>query len=107
MPTDFSNLVLKHCMNEFAKPVNYRPQDAPAFDCRGVFDEASEDVEVSEGTPIATLGPVLGIRAAEFLVYPKKNDRLAVDGREYIVRRAKPDSHGSIKLLLNFANQDL
>lgn len=105
---DFDKLVLAPCMATFGE-VNqgkkiplFVPQGGLSFEIDGVFDEAYRENVLHDGLPVTVEMPVFGAREIEFQTYPKQNDNIQIRGKTYVVREVRRDSHGHLKLMLNF-----
>ena len=89
------------------------------FPLSGVFDEAYKETDVSDGMPITTVSPSLGINTADVnlggqpvsalqdcrvTVYasPFPGGAPTVD-TDYVVQEARADGHGWARLILNLA----
>ena len=106
---DFDALVLRHTARVFGQPVLYAPAPASGalpFAATGVFDRAYLEVSMSDmGAPVATRGPVLGVRESDFPpgVSPAQGDRVTVAGTVFQVTNPEPDGHGHVLLRLKVA----
>ncbi|WP_410015811.1 hypothetical protein [Sodalis sp. C49] len=114
MSIDWDTHLLAPLQGVFGDSVNYRPTGGAAYDISGIFDRAyTQAVESLDGTAaINTTAPVLGVRDAEFLIPPKKGERIfiaTVGGRAvnqlFVIGDIQPDSHGGSLLLLNRVQQ--
>jgi len=108
MALDFDTLVLKPCMDNFGEvnqgyplPV-YVPKQGAKFTIDGVFDKAYRENVSQDGQIVTVTMPVFGAREIEFIVPPKQGDQIILRGDTYDVREVRPDSHGHLKLMLNF-----
>lgn len=97
--------VLAPLQRIFGEPINYRPKNGTPFDTVGIFDRPySKEFETLDGSiEINTTSPIIGVRLSQFFREPKQGDRLFIysDSTLYVVSDVQPDSHGSIKLILN------
>jgi predicted permease len=101
---DWDKNVLASLENVFGEPVQYMPAAGAAFQITGIFDEAYKEVDLSGGMGITTVGPVVGVRLSQFANLPKQGDQLTIlrTAATYAVKEVRPDSHGSILLILNY-----
>jgi len=81
----------------------YYPVSGTAFPVDGIFDGAYRDIRLEDplvGTTAAQ--PVFGIRLAAFAIEPDVDDELYLpsQGKRYLVKEVRPDSHGWAKLML-------
>lgn len=103
---DWDTAVLAPTNAVFGESVLYAPAAGGSFTISGVFDEAYRSVELIDGDiGVPSVGPVLGVRLAEFPAAPAQGDRLTIlrTGIAYTVREPRPDGHGAAKLMLNVA----
>lgn len=102
---DWDAVVVGPLMRVFGEPVNYTPQDAPAFQIAGVFDDAylKEHLFDDATTGVTTVSACLGVQLSQFGVAPAQNDALLVvrTGASYLVREVRVDSRGGARLLLS------
>lgn len=104
---DWDSLVLAPLMSIFgeATQATYTPKSgAGAFSIDGVFDRAYKDLTILEGDPgFNSLGPVLGVRLAQFASPPLQGDTVTIAsvGLTYMVGNVQSDGHGWCKLRLN------
>lgn len=101
------------CTAVFGQPVQYTSQSGPTFTIVGNWTEGySEQSPISEGPPIDTTEPVLGVQYSAFAPYgvePLQGDVLStvnsVSGvtERFVVKDVQPDGQGTAYLLLNFA----
>uniref|UniRef100_UPI003F8593BD head-tail joining protein n=1 Tax=Cupriavidus ulmosensis TaxID=3065913 RepID=UPI003F8593BD len=105
MPIDWDGLVLGPSMKTFGEPVTYMPAAGAAFSITGVFDDAylKEVMFEDASTGVTEVSAVLGIQLSQFPAKPLQSDKLSVlsVNTTYVVRDARPDSHGGMKLLLS------
>jgi len=98
-------LVLGPLMGVFGESVTYRPAAGGSFVVAGVFDDAylKEVMFEDTTTGVTEISAVLGIQLSQFAATPVQNDQLSVVSvnTTYVVREARPDSHGGMKLLLS------
>jgi len=104
----FDKLVLKPCMDTFGEvnqgypiPI-YLPKSAGQFTIDGVFDAAYREDVIRDGQIVTVTMPVFGAREAEFQTYPKQDDYIQIRGKTLQVREVRTDSHGHLKLMLNY-----
>ncbi|MCP3017965.1 head-tail joining protein [Cupriavidus basilensis] len=104
MPVDWDGLVLGPNMRIFGEPALYKPAVGGSFSITGVFDDAYLKEVMFEDASIGVteVSAVLGIQLSQFPTKPLQNDQLSVlsVNTTYVVRDARPDSHGGMKLLL-------
>ncbi|MBK5075093.1 hypothetical protein I2492_18845 [Budviciaceae bacterium CWB-B4] len=102
--------LLKPLHGVFGDPVDFRPAGGAAYTISGIFDRAyTQDVDpMEDGSTINTTSPVLGVLDSDFLLPPKKGDRVfigLVSGEQvntlFTISDIQPDSHGGSKLILN------
>jgi hypothetical protein len=109
MGLSFDQLILAPCMNTFGEvnqgyPIpTYYPRLGEPFELNGVFDHAYREHVIQDGLPVTVTMPVFGVRASDCVIYPEPDDEISIRGKTYVVREARPDSHGHIKLMLNFS----
>lgn len=115
---DWQRLVVAPLQAAFGQPatITFGGQN---YDLNGVFDEAYKDVDVSDGMPVTTVSPALGINIGDVglgdqpvtelqdcrvTVYasPLPGGAPTVD-TDYVVQQARPDGHGWALLILNLA----
>jgi hypothetical protein len=102
---DWEKKVLAPCLDVFGESVTYSPATGSPFSITGVFDNAYRDVAQGEfGTDVISVYPVLGVNLADFAANPVQGDQLTVasNGKTYVVREPRPDSHGGALLILNY-----
>jgi hypothetical protein len=79
---DFSSLVLRACMDTFARPVTITPlasqPSAPAYTGRGIWSSKPVDVQTESGI-LSSQIQTLDLRAVEFPVLPQPGDKVLVD----------------------------
>lgn len=106
MAVDFDALVLAPCIATYGEAVVYTPQGHAAFGLSGVFDSAHSTIDFTEGAPVSTMTPVLGVRLADFppSIAPLQGDGpVLCRGVAYLVADVEPDGHGGAKLILKLA----
>lgn len=105
MPVDWDGLVLGPNMRVFGEPSTYMPSAGGSFSITAVFDDAylKEVMFEDASTGVTEVSAVLGIQLSQFPAKPIQGDQLFVPrvNTTYIVRDARPDSHGGMKLLLS------
>ena len=101
---DWDKNVIGPTVGVFGEPVSYAPKVGAVFALNGIFDEAYQEVDLSGGTAVMSVTPVLGVRTADCLQPPKQGDHLTIlrTGATYVVKKPEPDSHGSTLLKLNY-----
>jgi hypothetical protein len=72
----------------------------------GVFMAAHESVDVSTGTPVSTVQPVLEVKERDFPDGIEEGDVVNVRCVSYVVADVRPDGHGVLKLFLHKAHHD-
>lgn len=102
---NWDSQVIGPLMGIFGEPVTYKPAAGGAFVVNGVFDDAylKEVMFEDASTGTTEVSAVLGIQLSQFPTVPVQNDQLSVArvATTYVVREARPDSHGGMKLLLS------
>lgn len=104
---DWDDLAHAAVAEAFAEEVLYQPSSGAPFHISGVFDEAYAEVAESEGQPVSSVFPVLGVRLADFgAAQPDTGDRLTIvrTGATYVVNNVNPDGHGWATLPLNWVS---
>lgn len=110
MGVNWDRHLLRPLHGVFGDPVDFRPSGGAAYTISGIFDRAyTQDVEpLEDGSTINTTSPVLGVLDSEFLLPPKRGDRVfigLVGGEQvntlFTISDIQPDSHGGSKLILN------
>ena len=116
---DWQNKVVAPCNVVFGQAATITFQ-GQVSSLNGTFDEAYGDVDASDGMPVTTLRPCLGINTAEIVnlgtqpLSALQGSRLTVFAStvpggapavdtDYIVREARADGHGWARLILNLA----
>ncbi|MDO4560812.1 MAG: hypothetical protein Q4C86_07655 [bacterium] len=68
---------------------------------RGVFDSDYTEIDPQSMLPVMSLGPCFGMRSGDVPGGEwQESDRLNVDGIEYEIIEAKPDSEGGVIMVL-------
>jgi hypothetical protein len=114
---DWQNLVVRPCVSAFGQPATIVWNGQTFNLSTGVFDEAYKEVDVSDGMPVTTVNPTLGINTADVNLGGQPLSALqsarvtvyasAMPGgaptmdTEYIVQEARADGHGFARLILN------
>ncbi|PRP68610.1 hypothetical protein BUE93_21455 [Chromobacterium amazonense] len=104
---DWDAAVLAPMQEVFGEPVTYTASTGQSLVISGIFDEAYHAADGLGGAVYtSTSQPLLGIRAAALPFPPQQGDVVAIQrtGVTYAVMDVHPDSHGGIKLLLNYAS---
>ena len=105
MTVNWDALVLGPLMGAFGDSVTYRPAAGGSFVITGVFDDAylKEVMFEDASMGVTEISAVLGVQLSQFASIPAQNDQLSVArvSTTYVVREARPDSHGGMKLLLS------
>ncbi|MCY0854336.1 head-tail joining protein [Cupriavidus sp. D39] len=105
MPVNWDVAVLGPLMGVFGEPATYLPAAGGSFSITAVFDDAylKEVMFEDASTGVTEVSAVLGIQLSQFPTKPLQNDKLSVlsVNTTYIVRDARPDSRGGMKLLLS------
>jgi hypothetical protein len=86
--------------------VTWLPAAGGTFAIDGVFDDAYREVGIAaNGNAVTSTHPILGVRVADLPAAPLQGDKLTLsrNGRTYVVKEVRPDSHGWAILLLNKA----
>lgn len=101
---DWDKNVLAPLENVFGEPVQYLPAVGAAFSITGIFAEAYKEVDLAGGMGVTTVTPVVGIRLSQFPNLPTQGDQLTIlrTTSTYVVKEVRPDSHGSVLLMLNY-----
>lgn len=116
---DWQTKVVAPCMAVFgqAAQISFAGQISPLT---GVFDEAYKETDVSDGMPVTTVSPSLGINTSDIAnlagqpLSALQGSRVTVFAStipggapaidtDYIVQEARADGHGSARLILNVA----
>jgi hypothetical protein len=97
----------------FGSAATYFPGDgSPPFGVVGVFDEGYREVVIIDSLSYTSdAQPVIGITDGQFAAWgwkPAQNDKVLIqdplamaNGKTFIVKEVRPDSHGITKLMLN------
>lgn len=105
MAVDWDKHVLAPCVAVFGEPVLYRPAAGGSFAIIGIFDDAflKEVLFEDASTGVTEASAVLGVQVSQFATPPAQNDQLVVErtGAAYVVREARFDGHGAVKLMLS------
>ena len=112
MSLSFDATVLTACMNTFGEvnqgfPIGvYTPANGPAFNLNGIFDPSYKEEKIKNGEPITVHMPAFGFKISDFKNPPSnwallQGDSIVLRSKKYVVREARDDGHGGIKLLLN------
>ncbi|WP_343618812.1 hypothetical protein [Ralstonia sp.] len=105
MTVNWDALVLGPLMGVFGESVTYRPATGGSYAITGVFDDAylKEVMFEDASTGVTEISAVLGVQLSQFTAVPVQNDQLSVArvNTTYVVREARADSHGGMKLLLS------
>lgn len=78
-----------HAMFKDKQPAVFRPQDGDAQSIDVIFHDRHQEVD-KDGKPYGAPKPVAWI-LTDLGLDPKFNDRLDVNGDEYIIKEIKPD----------------
>lgn len=96
----------------YGDAVSYQPkvknQVAFILPSGGIFDEAAKTIEFDNGVPLTAVHPIMGVRAADFPLYPAQpaqGDMVTVTPLSGIpntfnISDVRDDSHGWIYLIL-------
>ncbi len=98
---DLADDVLKTALAEFGQPTTYTPRGGVAFPLTGIFDAAYQLVSLGGDVEIDAVGPVLGVRLADFATPPAHGDGVVIAGTSYVVRSVQPDGQGGARLVLH------
>ena len=105
MPIDWSAVVIGPLMGVFGEPVTYMPAAGGSFQISGVFDDAylKEVMFEDASSGVTEISAVLGVQLSQFSAEPVQNDKVSIASvnATYVVRAARPDSRGGMKLLLS------
>lgn len=110
MGINWDQHLLRPLHSVFGDPVDYRPAVGVAYTISGIFDRPyTQEVEpLDDGSTINTTSPVLGVLDSQFILPPKRGDRVfigTVGGTAvntlFAIADIQPDSHGGSKLILN------
>lgn len=115
MAIDWDAVVLAPAMAVFGTgdgedAIVYWPKAAIGTDASitltdAVFDEGFTAIVLEDGAQVSTVMPCLGVRMTHFTDYPHEPQQggQAFIPRKgtYVVREARPDSHGHCLLLMN------
>jgi len=99
---DFDAEVLSACDEEFGIVALYLAGSEQAYDAAGIFTKGYKSpVLGGDGLPAwTTSAPTFVVRAINLRAPPARNDRIAIDGAEYMVMDVRADGVGSIVLPL-------
>lgn len=104
MTVAFDQLVMGPCLAAFGEAVTYSPQAGLPLALTAIFDEAAKQVEFSEGAPVESVAPMMGVRLSDFPsgVVPTQGDAVvrAATGLSYLVKDVRPDGKGAAVLML-------
>jgi hypothetical protein len=82
-------------------PINTTPGGSPLT---GIFDDAYEDVRLgSDGVPVTSVKPAVGVQLSALGVTPAQNDQVSVNGSVYMVNDVRFDGFGWAQLMLSLA----
>lgn len=115
---DWQGKIVAPCVGVFGQPASI-VWNSQTFPLNGVFDEAFSQTDVSDGMPVTTVSPCLGINTADVdmggqplsalqtalvtvFASPLPGGAPTVD-TVYIVKEAQADGHGFARLMLNIA----
>lgn len=98
--SDRAALVLAAALREFGQAVTYTPAGGSPLAIAAIFDAAYQLVALGGDVEIDAVGPVLGVRLADFAAPPAQGDAATVGSASYVVRSVHPDGQGGAKLLL-------
>src|SRR5471030_2220993 len=91
--------LLRPLHSVFGDPVDFLPAGAAAYTISGIFDRAyTQDVEpLEDGSAINTTSPVLGVIDSEFLLPPKRGDKVFIGlvGGEQVNTLFRSEEHTS------------
>ena len=101
---DWDKNVLAPLQSTFGEPVNYQPAAGAAFQVSAIFDEEYQEIAIAGGMGSSSTVPVAGVRLSQFPVAPTQGDTLIrlANTTTYVVKEVRPDSHGGVKLMLNY-----
>lgn len=103
---DWESLVLGPVQDAFAESVTYFPASGGSIALMAIPDDPTVEVQMqSDGPPITTNIPTLGVRLSDFGGYgPVRGDKLIIASAPtvtWIVRDTRPDGKGWSILKLN------
>ena len=98
--SDRTDRVLVASMREFGQAITYTPVGGVAGSSVGIFDADYQLVALGGDVEITAVGPVLGVRLADFTAPPAKGDAVTIGSASYTVRSVHLDGQGGAKLLL-------
>ena len=104
MPIDWDEHVIGPTIDVFGEPATFLPKAGGSLPIEGVFDEAYREVSLIDDLGATGVMPMLGVRAAQFLVAPLRGDSVRIPsvGKLYVVKDIRPDGHGWLKLMLGY-----
>lgn len=98
--SDRAGLVLAAALREFGQAITYTPSGGSPATLTAIFDSDYQLVSLGGDVEIDAVGPVLGVRLADFASPPAQGDAATVGSASYVVRSVHPDGQGGAKLLL-------
>lgn len=98
--SDRAALVLAAALREFGQAITYTPEGGSPATLTAIFDSDYQLVSLGGDVEIDAVGPVLGVRLADFASPPAQGDAATVGSASYVVRSVHPDGQGGAKLLL-------
>ena len=94
--------VLDAGLRVFGIDVTYTaPGSSTAQSVRGVFDAEHEEIDLGTGVPVSSVGPVIGIKLADFDPEPVQDGTFVIQGKTYSVVDVRPDGQGGAELPLH------
>lgn len=87
---------------DFGTSATYRPASnlSRRSTILGIFDAAHLTVDVGSGVPVSSTNPIFTCRTIDLTGGGSENDRLTIDGRDYLVRDVQSDGTGMTVLEL-------
>lgn len=104
-PLDFKDLtcdILEKSVCAFGQDVLYYPVGSGReLKIRGIFDGPFQVVDPDIENSVSSNQFSLGIKLKDLPVTPKENDKVRIDGKDYLVIDPQEDGQGGSKLMLH------
>lgn len=91
--------VIKNTFSE-ADDVIYEPLSGGSFSFKGIFNDKYSFVDPQTQQVFSSNQPTVGVKAADMLSLPVKNDKLYVRNTRYRVKDSQEDGEGWLHLFL-------
>ena len=98
--SDRADRILVASVREFGQAITHTPVSGSAQSISAIFDADYQLISLGGDVEITAVGPVLGVRLADFTAPPAKGDAVTIGSAHYSVRSVHPDGQGGAKLLL-------